>query len=272
MRKTLFGFLWIIVLASFSGEQQDFYPPVKNESFRKGETLHYKMTYGIFTVGRGRTHIYPEYFPMNDRMCFKVDVTGRTVGMVSWVSDVDDLFSAYIDTASLLPHLFIRALREGNYRKDEETHFNQPERQLAVRSKDRKTGQWKTPVNYKTPGPVRDMIGGFLFLRTLDLSAVKVNDTIQVPGFFEDAFYNLKILYKGKKTIRTKIGKVRTLVFKPVMPDNKVFDGKNSVTAYFSDDKNRIPVKIEAQMFIGSAGVELTECSNLRNPLNLVKH
>ena len=44
------------------------------------------------------------------------------------------------------------------------------------------------------------------------------------------------------------------MVFKPVMPQNKVFDGENSVTAYFSDDKNRIPVKINAEMFIGSAG------------------
>jgi hypothetical protein len=272
MKRTLFGLLWTLVLASFSGERQDFYPPVKNESFKKGETLHYKMTYGIFTVGRGRAHIYPEYFQMNDRMCFKVDVTGRTVGMVSWVRDVDDLFSAHIDTASLVPHLFIRTLREGDYKKDEETYFDQSQRKIAVRSKDKKTGQWKSPKNFEATGPVRDMIGGFLFLRTMDMSALKINDTIQVPGFFEDAFYNLKILYKGKRTIRTKIGKVRTLVFKPVMPNNKVFDGENSITAFFSDDKNRVPVKIEAEMFVGSAGVELTGYSNLRNPLNLVKH
>jgi hypothetical protein len=271
MKRTLFGLLWMLLLASFSEVRQD-YPPVTNQSFKRGETLHYKMTYGMFTVGRGRAFIHPDYFPMNDRMCFKVDVTGRTVGMVSWVRDVDDLFSAYIDTASLLPHLFIRALHEGDYKKDEETYFSQGQRKIEVRTKDKKTGQWKKPATFQTSGPVRDMIGGFLFLRTMDLSSLKVNDTLFVPGFFEDAFYNLKILYKGKKTIRTKVGKVRTLVFKPVMPNNKIFDGENSITAYFSDDKNRIPIKIEAQMFIGSAGVELTDYSSLRNPLNLVKH
>lgn len=72
--------------------------------------------------------------------------------------------------------------------------------------------------------------------------------------------------------MRTKIGKVRTIVFKPVMPKNKLFDGENSITAYFSDDKNRIPIKIDAEMFIGSAGVELTGYSNLRNPLAIVKN
>jgi hypothetical protein len=92
-----------------------------------------------------------------------------------------------------------------------------------------------------------------------------------VKGFFEDEFYNFKIVYSGKETIRVKAGKVRTLVFKPVMPKNKVFDGENSVTAWFSDDNNRIPVKISANMFIGSAGVELTGYSGLKNRLNVVK-
>ena len=80
----------------------------------------------------------------------------------------------------------------------------------------------------------------------------------------------MRIVYKGKKAIKTRIGKVRTLVFKPVMPKYKLFDGENSITAYFSDDKNRIPVKIDAEMFIGSAGVELTDYTGLRNPLNVV--
>jgi hypothetical protein len=55
------------------------------------------------------------------------------------------------------------------------------------------------------------------------------------------------------------------------MPKNKVFEGENSITAWFSDDKNRIPIKINAAMFIGSAGVELTGYTNLRNPLNRVE-
>jgi hypothetical protein len=115
------------------------------------------------------------------------------------------------------------------------------------------------------------MIAGFLYLRTMDFSRLAINDTVVVTGFFEDEFYKLKIVYRGKKDIRTKIGKVRTLVFKPVMPKNELFEGEDSITAYFSDDKNRIPVKIEAEMFIGSAGVELTDYSGLRHPLNLLK-
>jgi hypothetical protein len=142
---------------------------------------------------------------------------------------------------------------------------------IEVQSMDQKTGKLKDPKFYEAPPQVRDMIAGFLYLRIMDLSNISVNDTIAIRGFFEDEFYKLNIIYQGKETIKTKIGKVRAIVFKPVMPANKLFDGENSITAWFSDDKNRIPLKIDAKMFIGSAGVEITGYSGLKNPLNFEK-
>ena len=266
-----FGLLYLI-LASFTGTRNDIYPPVKNESFSRGEVLHFKMTYGIFTVGRGSANIHPNYFKLNNRDCYKVDVFAETVGMVNWVTDIEDQWGAYIDTAALVPHMFYRRIREGRYKKDEQTYFDHKEKKIKVMVADKNTGKFRPPKFYDAPSQVRDMIGGFLYLRIMDFSDLHVNDTIVVTGFFEDEFYKMPIVYKGKETVKTKIGKVRALAFKPVMPKNKLFDGENSITAYFSDDKNRIPIKIDAEMFIGSAGVELTDFSGLRNPLNIVKH
>jgi hypothetical protein len=208
---------------------------------------------------------------MNGRDCFKIDVSGRTVGMVDWVADVDDRWGAYIDTVAIIPHQFYRFIREGRYRKDEYTNFDQVNKRIEVKTLDNKTGKFKAPKYYDAPPQVRDMISGFLLLRTMDFSRLEVGDTVSVKGFFEDEFYNFKIVYHGKQTIKVKAGKIRSIVFKPIMPKNKVFEGENSITAWFSDDKNRIPIKINASMFIGSAGVELTGYTNLRNPLNRVE-
>lgn len=272
MARTILWLLLFAALAALSPrDRNDVYLPVRNDSFARGETIEFKMTYGIFTVGKGSAHIHPNYFRLNDRPCFKVDVFGKTVGLVDWVADVDDQWGAYIDTAALVPHMFYRKIREGRYRKDEQTYFDHENRKIRVRVADKQTGKFKDPIEYDAPPSVRDMIGGFLYLRVMDFSNLQVNDTIVIKGFFEDEFYALPIVYKGKKTIKTKLGKIRTLEFKPVMPRNKLFDGEDSITAYFSDDKNRIPVKIEAEMFIGSAGVELTGYSGLRNPLAISK-
>jgi hypothetical protein len=268
MIRLAYFFVLIGVLTGFVTYRNDVYPPVKNESFTRGEVINFKMTYGIFTVGKGSVRIHDHYYKLNGRDCFKIDVHGKTVGMVDWVADVNDQWGAYIDTAALLPHQFYRRIREGRYKKDEWTYFDHVKKKIEVKTVDNSTGQFKESKFYDAPAHVRDMIAGFLYLRNMNISKIQKGDTIVVTGFFEDEFYKMKIVYDGKETIKVKAGKIRTLVFKPVMPPNKVFDGENSVTAYFSDDKNRIPVKINAEMFIGSAGVELTGYERLKNPLN----
>lgn len=269
MDKVIFAVLLAFVLCSFHTEKGAEYAVVRNESFQRGEVINFKMTYGFFTVGKGSARIHPEYHKLNNRHCFKVDVEGKTVGMVDWVADVDDRWGAYIDTAALVPHQFYRRIREGRYKKDEWTNFDHTKRKIEVKATGR-DGKMREPKYYDAPSNVRDMIGGFLYLRVMDFSKLKPKDTVTVTGFFEDEFYRLNIIYQGKETIKLKVGKVRALVFTPVMPKNKVFEGEDSIVAYFSDDKNRIPLKIDAKMFIGSAGVELVSYSGLKNPLNIV--
>jgi hypothetical protein len=271
MRTILRGIFLLMILCSFQAEHNDVYPYVKNESFGRGETLEYKMHYGIFNIGKGTVKIHDEYTVMNNRQCFRVDVFGRTTGMVDWVADVNDQWGAYIDTVALVPHMSYRKIREGKYKKDEVILFDHINSRITAKVVNQKTGKYKDPVFYDAPIQVRDLIGGFMFMRTQDYKGMKVNDTITVSGFFEDTFYNLKVLYKGKETVKVKAGKFRAVVLKPIMPDNKLFSGENSITVWFSDDKNFIPLKVSANMFIGSAGVELTSYSRLRNPVNLVK-
>jgi hypothetical protein len=184
---------------------------------------------------------------------------------------VDDQWGAYIDTAALVPHVSYRKIREGKYKKDEVINFDHLNNKIEAKVFNHKTGKFKDPKFYDAPSQVRDLISGFMYLRTQDLSKVKVGDTVVISGFFEDTFYKLNIVYKGKEKLRTKAGRFNTLVFKPQMPENSLFKGKDSITAWFSDDKNRIPLKVSADMFIGSAGVELTSYSGLKNPVNLVK-
>ncbi|MCU0357385.1 MAG: DUF3108 domain-containing protein [Cyclobacteriaceae bacterium] len=267
----LFSFAALALLLSAMSERNDVYPLVRNESFTKGETLQYKMTYTIFQVGVGSTVIHHDYHRMNNRDCFKVDVYGKTTGMVNWVADVDDNWGAYIDTVALVPQMTYRKIREGKYRKDEIITFDHKQRKIEAKVLDQKTGKFKEPKQYDAPPQVRDLIAGFMYMRTMDFSGLKPNDTVTVEGFYEDTVYKLKVLYKGKETIKVKAGKFRTIVMKPIMPDNKLFAGENSITVWFSDDKNRIPLKVNANMFIGSAGVELISYEGVRNPLNLIK-
>jgi len=54
-------------------------------------------------------------------------------------------------------------------------------------------------------------------------------------------------------------GHYDALVMSPVMPDNKMFDGENSIKVWLSDDQYKIPLKIKAKMFVGAVEVDIIE-------------
>jgi len=61
------------------------------------------------------------------------------------------------------------------------------------------------------------------------------------------------------------LGEIQAFKLVPVMPDNKLFAGENSITAWFAADASRIPLRVEANMFIGRAGCEITGYEGMRS-------
>lgn len=245
------------------------YEVIHYESFSKGEILDYKMNYGWFTVGKGQMLISDEIHNINNRKTFKVDVYGKTSGMVDWVAQVDDHWGSYVDTAALVPHVFYRKIKEGKYRKNEITRFDHTTNNIEVKTLNNKTGEFKEPRYYSAPENVRSMLSGALYLRAFDFDTIPKGSKFVIDGFFEDTFYDLDVIYEGVEKVKTKVGTILCHKLVPIMPNNKLFDGENSITAYLSADKNKVPVKVEANMFIGKASVELVGYKNVKHKLNI---
>lgn len=242
-----------------------------NNSFNTGEELRYKATFGFFTVGHAITRVDRAIHPINGKPCYKIDAFGETSDWVSWLAKVDDNWGAYLDTATVSTQISYRRLREGRYRLDELTQFDHKAGKAEVKVRDKKTNAYKVSKTFPIQPYATDLIGGFIHLRFIEFSRLKPGDSITIAGFLEDTAYNLRILYKGRSVINTKLGKIPCYELIPKMPDNRLFDGENSITVWVSEDPNRIPVRIMAKMFIGSTGIELDGYSKLRHPLRLAK-
>lgn len=270
MDKFVLGVILVLGLTAFSVRQEYNLPVINNTSFGLGEEITYRVNFGIFTVGSAITRVDKRVYNISSRPCYKVDAFGATSGMVSWITKVDDQWGAYIDTAALVTHVSYRKIKEGRYRKDELTTFDHSDDKAEVKVRDKETGIYGEPKIYDTPDNVRDLVGGFLYLRVIEFDKLHKGDTVTISGFFEDTSYNLNIIYDGKEVIHTKVGKIRCLKLVPIMPDNKLFDGENSITCWVSDDGNKIPIKIQARMFIGSTGIEMVGFRGLRNQLKVI--
>lgn len=260
-----------LLLTSFTGLNN----PVKltDSQFvvNDGEQLEYKVTFGFLTVGEATMKVEEESSPVNKDDCYKVDIYGKTSGAVGWVTNVNDHWGAYVNKSSFKPYLSYRNIAEGRYRKNEQVRFYHDRGKVVAKEIDQKTGKYKRPKTYDARGKeLFDMIGGYMHLRALDFSQYTVGDTIQVDAFFEDTIYDFRIIYQGQDVVKTKVGKVRAVKLVPIMPDNKIFDGENAITTWFSDDKNKVPLKVKADMFVGSVAVDLVSHKNLKNPLHTV--
>ena len=255
--------MFVILLFSFSNEYK--YREMKNNNYNRGERLVYRAHYGFVNAGFGEVTISNKLYKVNDRVCYKMETIGRSAGSFDFFIRVRDTWRSYIDTSAIVPQKFFRHIEEGKYRKTEEVFYNHSENKLRVVDKKRKIDK-----DYAVPGDVQDLVSGFYYLRNYDMSGLKKNDTIYIPAFLEDQTYELELVYRGKGVVKNRLGKFNALKFTPIMPENSLFDGEESIRVWISNDQNKIPVKIEADMFIGAVELDLEEVEGVKHKLNKV--
>lgn len=247
-----------VVLSGFLFYQREEYKRGK-KSFGKGEVIKYRAHYGFINAATGTMTISDTVYRINGKPCYKIDVIGESVGMFDLMLKIRDNWGTYLDTSTVVPERFWRNIREGKYRKFEIVDFDQADQQAAVVTYDFKKKKWKDKNYFEIPTKCQDLVSGYYYLRTLDLNQFKENDIIQLKGFFDDEIYKFNIRYLGIEEVKTKLGRYSAHVFSPIMPENGLFDGENSIRFWLSNDKYKIPLKIKADMFVGAVEIDITE-------------
>jgi len=114
------------------------------------------------------------------------------------------------------------------------------------------------------------MLSAFYYFRNMDLTGLKKGEIVRINLFYDDRMNLVELQYIGKEVIRTRFGKIRTIVFKPLVEEGRVFSDKESVLVWFTDDRAKIPVRIKAAILVGSVKFELHEVKNITGRLPLV--
>lgn len=252
---------------------QDNYRVVKNDVFQKGEHIEYTVQYGFIKAGMAEVDVSYKHFLLNNRVCYKIDVVGKTIGAGGAVVRVNDVWRTYMDTSAFLAHRSYRKLEEGTYRREELSDYNPLTKAGTMKYTEYSEGEAKekhrkNEKKFNIPANVQDMVSGYYFLRTLDFDNMKMDEVVKVSGMLEDVSYDLNIRYKGKEVVKTKFGRMYAHKLVPIMPPNQMFSGEKSIRFWVSDDKNRVPVRVEADMWIGKVVVELSDYKNIRHKFN----
>lgn len=258
MLKSL-SILLVTVLTSFifTGDKENGYRVIKNTSFVEGEVIEYKAHYGFVNAAEGRMVISEDLFEINGRPCYKIDVFARSLGLLDVFMRIRDNWGTYLDTAAIITHRFHRKIEEGKYKKNEIVNFDHKNKVARVRTFDKKKEEWRPEETFEVPRNVQDLVSGYYYLRTLDFDTLKIGEEITIDSFFDDEVYDFKVKMVGREMVETKLGEIRSVVFNPVMPENDLFKGENSVKIWISDDFNKVPLKIKAEMFVGAVEIDI---------------
>ncbi|MFT6064390.1 MAG: hypothetical protein ACJAYY_000239 [Paraglaciecola sp.] len=236
---------------------------VKEVAFKSGESLRFKMSYSGF-LRAGTAVLKVEETELNGEKVFHSTGSGWTSGMIKWFFQVDDTYESYFDKDTIKPYLFKRKIDEGGYKKHRITSFNYNSQKAYVQDF---INQKDSSVAFNN---VQDMVSSFYYLRNINTKNLKKGDEIKLDMFMDSQVYPFKLRFLGKEVLKTKFGKVNSLIFTPLVQSGRVFKAEESVTIWITDDANKIPIKMRASLAVGSLRAELEAYSGLANPFGKI--
>ena len=250
---------------SLQGQGSDLKPQSEaQKAFKDGEWFEFRIHYGVFNASRISLGITAD--TLDQVPVFHAKGYGRTTGLARLFFKVEDHYQSYFGQEDCLPHLFLRDIDEGEYTKDLEIFFNHNTGKAVVKDKKKKATS-EHPINEN----VQDLISAFYYLRNFyDTSNIKTGEAIELNMFFDQENYLFKLRFLGRETIDTAFGKVRCLKLRPLVQSGRVFSEQESVTLWVSDDANKIPVKMRADLRVGSIDCDLENFKNLRHPFEII--
>jgi hypothetical protein len=239
--------------------------PVNTSSFQEGEWFKFKMSYsGFLKAGEATLKIKDDV--IDGKPVYHVVGKGKTTGAINWFFKVRDRYESYFDKEKLVPYKFIRDINEGGHTRNIEVKFDQENHKAYINNIKHKK---KSVISV---GPdIQDMVSTFYYFRnTINAEDINIGDELQVNMYLSGENYGFKLRYLGTETIKTQFGKVATLKFRPYVMAGRVFKEEESLTLWVSNDENKIPLRIKADLAIGSLRADLDAFKGLKHPFNII--
>jgi len=242
----------LFFLAKFSEAQS-------NKYIYQGEKISYSVTYGLITAGELDVFVDTVTYKVDKRICFKTQITGRTIGAVGVFAKIQNTYTSFIDTSNLLSYKFVRIQNENDYSLYESTEFDR-NNDLSLVSR-RKEDQSIELKSYKIEKGIEDMVSTYFKLRNIDFDTISKNKLIEIKIFLEDTTLAIRIKFLGKQKLKTPLGRINTWIISPIVPKtkNSFLIQKDPIKAWITNDKYRIPLKIQLNTKWGTVNAEIVD-------------
>ena len=213
------------------------------------ERLVYDLTWTGIKAGTATQELLQE----KDSM--KIISTARSADWISVFFPVEDRVVSILSKGTSLhlglPRDFRMTISEGHHRRDREIIFDHARKKALFI--DHRGGERK---EVDIESNTYDAYSSFYYLRNLDLIPGK---SVYVSMLDNKDLYNVEVQVLRKERIKTILGEVNTILIKPIMKTEGIFNRKGAIYIWLTDDARRIPVLMKTKVAIGSITATLVE-------------
>lgn len=206
----------------------------------KEERIRFNLKFGFLKGGEAELTVTDTVF--NGRPAIHYHVLGRTTGLADKLYGVYDIYETYVDAETHLPVKTIRNVKEGSYRKYNETMFFHDADSIYSQ----RSGGRKVPHN------LVDIISVFFyFVHTQSIDQMSPGDGVSYPTLNADKISDITVRYFREEVVDTDIGKIDCYVLNPSVHKGKVLEKSDGIRFYMSKEK-KLPVLITFEMRVGA--------------------
>ena len=246
----------MICLGASAAEQSAQIDPLTIKQpppFAAGEELAYKLGWGIFTVARSTLAVNPDLYEGQPSQ--KITLQTRTNSFADTFYKVRNLSTSWVSEDVSHSFKFSAVQEESKRNRDTVATFDPLH--LTAQYVNNLNGSEHEEVEIK-PGTF-DPLGIVFFVRCLDF---KVGDEILIPTSNGKEFFYTVVHVRKKVTRKFALGKREAFLLEPDIKDvGGVFKRSEGgrIRFYFSADEEKLPLRMESEVAVGSFWAELTE-------------
>lgn len=252
--KNLFLFIGVFVFSTLSAQF---------DNINAGESISFRIHYGFITAGNATLSTTKTSY--KGQPAFYVRGVGKTSGAAKAFFKVEDVYESYISEKKE-PLFYVRNVSEGSYTQHLQSTFNTNNNTLVLVDKKHTDRPAKT---VKVPNDVQDILSCFYYLRSVD--NLKVGSVLKMSVWIDDELFPFQLKVVGTEKISTKFGKVNCLKIIPSVVSGRVFKDKEGVTMWVTNDQNKVPVLIKAELAVGSLKASIDSYANVKYPIKFEK-
>ena len=236
--------------------------------FIAGEKITYDVYYNwhFVWVEAGKVSFEVEKEKINEKPVFHFKSEGRSIMAYDWIYKVREQFESVADAKTLVPLSYSRQSFEGDYYAKESVEFDYPNSKIHT-----KTENSNKPLSNQTldmNGFVLDVQTAVYYARTLDYSGMFVGEKIPFRMVIDGEVCDLYGKYLGIETIENYDGSIyRCHKFAALLVPGTIFSGGEDLFVWITDDRNKIPILVEAKILVGSVKAVFTGAKNLAYPV-----